>query len=60
MKIFNLFDRRNEQIVWDDTGRATYTLRSTVSGVNADERYIYDPSFFTSPRRIQLGLSFDF
>lgn len=60
MKVFNLFDRRNEQIVWDDTGRATYTLRSTVLGTNADDRYIYDPSFFTTPRRIQFGLSLDF
>lgn len=60
IKVYNLLDTRNEQGVWDDTGRATYTLRSTVSGANADERFITRPDFYTEPRRLQLGLSFNF
>jgi outer membrane receptor for ferrienterochelin and colicin len=60
VKVFNVFDTRNEQGVWDDTGRATYTLRSAVSGADADERYIIRPDFYTAPRRVQLGLSFNF
>ncbi|MBI9071094.1 MAG: TonB-dependent receptor [Melioribacteraceae bacterium] len=59
-KVFNLLDTRNEQGVWDDTGRATYTLQSSVSGADADPRYIIRPDFYSSPRRVQLGLSFNF
>lgn len=59
-KVFNLFDRRNEQIVFGDTGRATYTLESTVRGASADPRWIIRPDFFTQPRRVQIGISYDF
>ncbi|RMH76203.1 MAG: TonB-dependent receptor, partial [Calditrichaeota bacterium] len=59
-KVFNLFDRRNEQIVYDDTGRATYTLRANVSGQNVDPEFLIQPHFFTQPRRVQVGFSMDF
>lgn len=59
-RVYNLLDTRNEQGVWDDTGRATYTLRNTVSGANADPRYIIRPDFYSSPRRVQVGLSLNF
>lgn len=59
-KIFNLFDRRNEQKVWEDTGRATYTLQSIREGVFADPRWIIRPDYYTEPRRIQVGFSYDF
>ncbi len=59
-RVFNLFDRRNEQIVYDDTGRATYTLRARVSGETVDPRFITQPQFYTEPRRVQLGVSLSF
>ena len=60
VKVYNLLDTRNEQGVWDDTGRATYTLRGSVSGMNADPRYIVRPDYYSAPRRIQIGLSVNF
>jgi outer membrane receptor for ferrienterochelin and colicin len=60
MKVYNILDTRNEQGVWDDTGRATYTLRTSVSGANADPRFIIRPDFYSAPRRVQLGLSLNF
>ena len=60
VKVYNLLDTRNEQGVWDDTGRATYTLRGSVSGMNADPRYIVRPYYYSAPRRIQIGLSVNF
>jgi hypothetical protein len=32
VKVFNLFDILNERLVYDDTGRATYTLEETRGG----------------------------
>lgn len=59
-KVFNLFDRRNEQQVFDDTGRATYTQKGDISGENVDpEAFIY-PQYYTEPRRVQVGFSFGF
>ncbi|RMF58291.1 MAG: TonB-dependent receptor [Calditrichaeota bacterium] len=56
-KIYNLLDRRNEQNVYSDTGRATYTI---TSGAFADPEYIVRPDFYTQPRRVQLGFSWEF
>lgn len=59
-KIFNLFDTRNEQQVYDDTGRATYTLQSVISGATADPLYPVQPQFYTQPRRVEVGFSLGF
>jgi outer membrane receptor protein involved in Fe transport len=60
MKIYNLFDRRNEVNVWADTGRATYTQEINVSGAGADPLWVIRPDFYSGPRRILFGLTFDF
>ena len=60
-KVYNLFDRRNEQKVWGDTGRATYTLKlQGQGGALADPRWVNQPDYYTEPRRVQVGVSFDF
>jgi hypothetical protein len=59
-KIYNLFDRRNEQKVWEDTGRATYTLQSAIEGELADPRYETRADYYTQPRRILFGFTYDF
>lgn len=60
-KIYNLFDRRNEQGVWDDTGRATYTLQSALKGGSeANQLFVKRPDFYTEPRQIQFGMSLGF
>jgi len=65
VNIFNLLDRRNETGVYDDTGRAFYTL--DVKNASADPKrisllqdYITRPDFYSEPRQIQVGVSVEF
>ena len=72
-KIYNVFDTRNELFVYDDTGRATYTLQSTRSGpeatnklaatnpgiISADE-YFIQPQYYSTPREVRFGLMVEF
>jgi len=67
LKVFNLFDRRNEIEVYGQTGRATATLRSlglenvSASGlVNLPEEYLNRPDYYSEPREIQLGMELEF
>ena len=63
INIYNLFDIRNELIVYNDTGRATYSLLPTYtpqySGpmLNNLNEYLVSPSYYSAPRQIKLGLS---
>ena len=62
VKVFNLFDTLNERYVYNDTGRATYTLEETqggaeatneiakeVPGVKSATEYFVRPNYYTSP-----------
>jgi len=66
VKVFNLFDRRNEVTVYGETGRATASTASLgigeVSGdrINPVSAYIVRPDFYSEPREIQLGLEINF
>ncbi len=63
IKIYNLFDRQNEITVYNDTGRAGYSLvkhflgnRQTV--VNTLDDWLKRPDFYSEPRKILLGFTF--
>lgn len=62
--VYNLLDRRNEDYVYSDTGRATYTLIPTytgeVHGPNTLEEYLVRPDFYSSPREVKVGLGIGF
>jgi len=67
LKIYNIFDRLNEDYVFSDTGRATYSLIPTYAADHAGEfgrhalaDYLNRPHYFSSPREIRLGVSFGF
>lgn len=73
LKVFNLFDTLNERFVYDDTGRATYSLfQSTggaksaddlaarVPGVHSSEEFYQRPNYYYPPREVRLGLSYEF
>ena len=73
LKVYNLFDTRNERYVYDDTGRATYTLEANQSGVEAANRiseanpliksgdeYLIRPQYYSAPREVRLGLMIEF
>ncbi len=74
LKVFNLFDALNELVVYDDTGRSTYTLapnrgegkstqqqfESGTDGVRSIYEYFSNPGLYSSPRSVMVGLSVGF
>ncbi len=65
LRVFNLFDRRNELDVFNDTGRATYTLLTrniadTPDRHNTVAEFFTRPDFYSPPREVQMGMSVSF
>ena len=64
LKVYNLLDRKNEIAVYNDTGRAGYTIRTQYWGEWVDIGTVSDwvnrPHMFSQPRRVVLGFSFGF
>ena len=64
MKVYNLFDRRNEIAVYNDTGRAGYTVRTQYWGewvdIGSESQWVNRPHMFSQPRRVILGFSLGF
>jgi len=62
--IYNLLDRRNEDYVYGDTGRATYSLIPMYTpesiGPNTLSEYLRRPDYYSSPREVKIGLSVGF
>jgi outer membrane receptor protein involved in Fe transport len=71
-KVFNVFDRLNERFVFNDTGRATYSLngqRGTHAswqpfygnaGIHNLSEYNTRPHWYSAPREIRLGATVSF
>ncbi len=62
LKIYNLFDRKNELTVYNDTGRAGYSLVSRYLGerqghVNSLDEWLLRPDFYSEPRRVIIGMT---
>src|SRR2546422_6792264 len=67
LKVFNLFDRRNEITVFGETGRASATPDAigagNVSGpgrINPVEAYLIRPDYYSEPREVQVGMEIGF
>jgi outer membrane receptor protein involved in Fe transport len=73
LKVYNLFDTKNESYVYDDTGRATYTLESNRSGpeatnelaannplIKSADEYFVRPQYYSAPREVRLGVMLEF
>ena len=66
INIYNIFDIRNEINVWDDTGRATYTLSASDVSLTNPERignlneHLLKPEWYSEPRKIDIGLNISF
>jgi hypothetical protein len=73
VKVFNLFDIKNERLVYDDTGRSTYSLEETKGGPEATNEisriypgiksateYFNRPNYYSAPREVRVGLMFEF
>ena len=61
--IYNLLDLQNEFSVWEDTGRATYTLTAKDVPLTDPDRighlqeHLIRPEWYGEPRRINIGLN---
>ncbi|MBW7888457.1 MAG: TonB-dependent receptor [Bacteroidetes bacterium] len=72
LRVYNLFDRLNELNVFDDTGRSTYTLadkrgegavidqHESVNGVHPMSDYYNNPTLYSAPREVRVGVSLGF
>lgn len=67
LRVFNLFDIRNEVGVFDDTGRADFTTdlararsNNPAEIVNTLDDYYRIPTFYSEPRRIEFGVNLEF
>jgi hypothetical protein len=73
LKVYNLFDTRNELFVYDDTGRSTYTLELNQGGpqaanelseknpvIQSATEYFNRPQYYSAPREVRLGLMLEF
>lgn len=67
-RIYNLFDTLNEYGVFDDSGRAGYTkdqvlatkINPELNGVNTLNEYFNNPQFYSEPRRLEFGFTYNF
>ncbi len=67
LRVLNLFDRLNETGVYDDTGRAGFTTdlqkaerTNQPEYVNPLTSWYTDATYYSEPRRVELGFMFDF
>ena len=58
LKVYNLLDRRNENYVWDSSGRASYSLGRF--GALSTPEWVNRPNWFSRPRLIYLGVALEF
>ena len=67
-RIYNLFDFRNQTNVYNDSGTADYTNdensyranNGNIVIVNSLDEYYRNPTYYSEPRRVELGVSFYF
>ena len=66
-RVYNLFDIRNEVDVYTDTGTADYSLeeyqrrqQGNPPVVNSFTEYYRNPTYYSEPRRVEVGASFYF
>ncbi len=72
-KVFNLFDMLNENVVYANTGRASYTLAETrgpaietdqlaeINPLIKKSKEVYTrPDFYLPPRQVRVGVAIDF
>lgn len=57
LNVFNLLDRRNVNAVYSDSGVATGPLRTPTQ---FDPGFFHNPSWYSEPRRVQLGIQYSF
>jgi hypothetical protein len=67
LKVFNIFDTLNEINVFSDTGRAGFTTDEDIDRatnppetINTLDEWYTQATYYSAPRRIEFGISFEF
>jgi hypothetical protein len=64
LTVLNLLDTKNEDNVYTDTGRAGYSqdrLRAIeATGLNTLDEYYNNPSYYSRPRMVRVGVRYEF
>jgi hypothetical protein len=67
LNVYNLLDQRDATSVWTDTGSPDYTTTSQLAAklynnirVSTVEDFVNQPSWYTAPRQVQVGLALGF
>lgn len=73
LKVYNLFDALNERYVYNDTGRATYSIEEKMGsaqntndkaaktpGMHSATEYFIRPNYYLAPRNVKVGVSVKF
>lgn len=67
LRVYNVFDQLNENYVYDDTGRATYSLIPTYVPDHGNEYgrhhlsdYLNRPHWYSQPRQVFAGVALSF
>ena len=68
LRVFNLFDIRNQINVYNDSGTADFTIQEFLRRnddkpdflVNSLDEFYRNPTFYSEPRRVEIGASFFF
>ena len=67
VRVKNLFDHLNENIVYNDSGQAGYTRKlklaqsqNTDESINTVDEWYNNETFYSNPRRVEIGLDINF
>ena len=67
LRIKNLFDHLNENIVYNDSGEAGYTRKlgiaesqNTDEAINTLDDWFNNETFYSNPRRVEIGFDIKF
>ena len=68
LRVYNLFDIRNQVNVYNDSGTADFTIEEFLRRndgnpnflVNSLDEFYRNPTFYSEPRRVEVGASFFF
>ncbi len=67
VRVFNVFDVKNETGVFDDSGQADYTINYT-NAINSNTKQLVNtiaewfrrPDYYSEPRRVEFGVNLEF
>ncbi|MHB8854171.1 MAG: TonB-dependent receptor plug domain-containing protein, partial [Ignavibacteriaceae bacterium] len=68
LRVYNLFDTENQLNVYNDSGTANFTIAEYLDRINGNptklvntlDQYFRNPSYYSEPRRVEIGASIFF